>query len=336
MSPSRTTPFAKRTLRDAFDIYIQDQAVRLAARSIRSEREHSGHLLAKFGDKPVCRITVDDVREYLRERKAANAANRTINLETGLLRRIIVRAGRLHVFAGSDALKPLREQKDVGRALSDAERLRLIEVAKSRPSWENAYLAAVLSLNTAMRPGEIQRLRWKDIDFLDKSLIVRRAKTDAGERVIPLNNDAYSAILRLRERSRAIGATEPEHYLFPASATRSMTPDPTKPMQGWRSAWCAMRKAAGLASFRFYDLRHTAITNLAESQTSDTTILDIAGHVSVRMLRHYSHVRKETKRKALDALASVSTVKVEGMSVHVTNHVTNEEDAEPTLSQVVD
>ena len=67
-------------------------------------------------------------------------------------------------------------------------------------------------------------------------------------------------------------------------------------MQGWRSAWCAMRKAAGLASFRFYDLRHTAITNLAESQTSDTTILDIAGHVSVRMLRHYSHVQKETKR----------------------------------------
>jgi len=31
---------------------------------------------------------------------------------------------------------------------------------------------------------------------------------------------------------------------------------------------------------RFHDLRHTAITDLAESQTSDQTIMAIAGHVS--------------------------------------------------------
>ena len=31
--------------------------------------------------------------------------------------------------------------------------------------------------------------------------------------------------------------------------------------------------------------------------------MSIAGHVSQRMLAHYSHVRVEAKRKALDALA---------------------------------
>ena len=31
--------------------------------------------------------------------------------------------------------------------------------------------------------------------------------------------------------------------------------------------------------------------------------MSIAGHVSQRMLAHYSHVRIEAKRKALDALA---------------------------------
>lgn len=31
--------------------------------------------------------------------------------------------------------------------------------------------------------------------------------------------------------------------------------------------------------------------------------MSIAGHVSARMLAHYSHVRVEAKRKALDALA---------------------------------
>jgi hypothetical protein len=54
---------------------------------------------------------------------------------------------------------------------------------------------------------------------------------------------------------------------------------------------------------RFHDLRHHAITELAESRASDATIMAIAGHVSRQMLEHYSHVRLDLKRKALDGLA---------------------------------
>jgi integrase len=60
------------------------------------------------------------------------------------------------------------------------------------------------------------------------------------------------------------------------------------------------------AGLRFHDLRHHAITELAESQASDQTIMAIAGHVSPRMLNHYSHVRLVAKRNALDALADSS------------------------------
>ena len=63
-------------------------------------------------------------------------------------------------------------------------------------------------------------------------------------------------------------------------------------------------RAAGLKGLRFHDLRHTAITKLAETVTSEQTIMDIAGHVSRRMLEHYSHVRLEAKRRALDAIAA--------------------------------
>ena len=55
--------------------------------------------------------------------------------------------------------------------------------------------------------------------------------------------------------------------------------------------------------YRFHDLRHQAITELAESKASDQTIMEIAGHVSRKMLQHYSHVRMEAKRNALDALS---------------------------------
>jgi len=43
---------------------------------------------------------------------------------------------------------------------------------------------------------------------------------------------------------------------------------------------------------------------LAESQASDSTVMAIAGHVFPKMLAHYSHVRLQAKRSALDALST--------------------------------
>ena len=67
--------------------------------------------------------------------------------------------------------------------------------------------------------------------------------------------------------------------------------------------------ASPIAGLRFHDLRHHAITELAESTTSDQTIMSIAGHVSPRMLAHYSHVRLEAKRAAVANLSKDSESK---------------------------
>jgi len=77
-------------------------------------------------------------------------------------------------------------------------------------------------------------------------------------------------------------------------------------------------KKAGLAGFRFHDLRHCAITQLAANGTSDSTIMAIAGHVSRRMLERYSHVRMEAKRNAMEALAT-STKSAGYDTTHDTN-----------------
>ena len=109
--------------------------------------------------------------------------------------------------------------------------------------------------------------------------------------------------------------------------------DPTQRTNGWRTAWRTVTRAVEcpecgkrqrptgtcrnpeckadirglknpLAGLRFHDLRHTAITNLAEGQSSDQTIMSIAGHVSRQMLEHYSHIRIAAKRAALDAIST--------------------------------
>ena len=55
---------------------------------------------------------------------------------------------------------------------------------------------------------------------------------------------------------------------------------------------------------RWQDNRHTLATELAESDAGDEVIMTIAGHVSRAMLSHYSHVRMEAKRRALDEIAA--------------------------------
>jgi integrase len=104
--------------------------------------------------------------------------------------------------------------------------------------------------------------------------------------VIPLNDDAVSAMRELYNRASALEGTRPDHYVFPACENGQI--DLTTPQKSWRSAWRCLRKAAGIPALRFHDLRHHAITELAESQASDATIMAIAGHVSRQMLEHYS------------------------------------------------
>ena len=45
------------------------------------------------------------------------------------------------------------------------------------------------------------------------------------------------------------------------------------------------------------------MTELCEAEANDSIIREIAGHASPKMLAHYSHVRLEARRKALDAIS---------------------------------
>ena len=146
---------------------------------------------------------------------------------------------------------------------------------------------------------------WSDVDLFKKTVAFRKSKTDAGERIVPLTDVAVSALGRLRRRAENFGPVEPSHYVFAKfSGRRAKVFDPTGHVKSWRSAWRTLTKKAGLPGFRFHDLRHCAVTQLAESGASDSTIMAIAGHLSRRMLERYSHVRMEAKRKAIEALAT--------------------------------
>jgi len=89
----------------------------------------------------------------------------------------------------------------------------------------------------------------------------------------------------------------PDHYVWCASQHHRF--DPTTPASKWDTAWRALRTAAGLPGFRFHDLRHTVVTDLLEAGEPEHVIEAVTGHLSRRMLEHYSHQRLKAKGQML-------------------------------------
>jgi len=117
-----------------------------------------------------------------------------------------------------------------------------------------------------------------------------------------LNADALAALV---EHSKwflkKFGTTHPLLYVFPFG--KPQPTDATRSATSFKTAWAKVKEIAGVKG-RWHDNRHTFITDLAErGEAADGTIMDIAGHVSHRMLKHYSHIGMEAKRRAVDSLA---------------------------------
>jgi integrase len=111
----------------------------------------------------------------------------------------------------ADDIRPLREPSTIGRAITEEEKQRLLKTAVMRPEWETAYLAAILCLNTTARGCELKGLQWSDVDLFARTLTIRKSKTAAGERVVPLTGVAVSALARIRGRAEGFGTVEQSH-----------------------------------------------------------------------------------------------------------------------------
>ncbi|MGA8150434.1 MAG: site-specific integrase [Terriglobales bacterium] len=243
LSPTRQE-FARLNFREAAERFLEDRKPQLAPLSIRTEKERARVVNRTFGEVPVRRLKPENILAYVRERKAAGISNATVNRELDIFRGVLKKAKRWHEFA--DEIHPLPVRQNVGRVLGYDEKLRLLRLAASRPEWQNAAWAAALALNTTMRGCEIKQLRWCDVDLIRRTITIRKSKTEAGERVIPLNGDAWNTILSLYRRARKLGEVQSSHYVFPACEASHF--DPKQPLASWRTAWRNLTKLVSCPS----------------------------------------------------------------------------------------
>ena len=336
--------FAKLPFGEAADKFIESKRLEVKPSTLVKNKQLLKKLREVFKTLRLNQITSEHVLAYRDWRAKQGVGPTIINMEVGLLQQILKRAKRWQFIA--DDIKRLKEPPTIGRALSPEQKLQLLHIASQRPEWQTAYWAAILALNTTMRAAEIRSLRWWDIDLFERILQVPESKTEAGLRPIPLTDAAYNTLLEIRRRNELFGPVETNHYVFPSFKTvaqfngkeivgnRYTAFNPEQPMTTWRRAWRSLTKKAGLKGLRFHDLRHHAITEMLENGVPEQMVMEIAGHVSLRMLKRYSHIRMSAKRSAVDCLNTSSITKPDAefglqnsqRDSYVTNHVTVEGD----------
>ena len=114
-------------------------------------------------------------------------------MEVTLIRQVLKRAKRWSVIA--DEISNLPENQNVvGKVLTLEQKLHLFRTAASKPEWDVAYCAGVIAVNTTCRKVELLTARWSDVDLFKREISIERSKTEAGHRLIPLNDEAMAAL----------------------------------------------------------------------------------------------------------------------------------------------
>ena len=226
-----------------------------------------------------------------------------INREVSVLQQMLKRIGRWAEIAQHYQALPMPKESP-HRALTPIEEDRLYRVGSSNPKWEVAYCCFVLAINTTAHWSELRHIRLCDVDDAERTFWVNQGKNEGRRRNEPMNGTAWRAMQHLLKRAKSLGCAEGGHFLIPFQIARGNY-DPSRPAVTCRTALRQILTAAGV-QISFYSFRHHAITKLLENpDVSDETVEAIAGHVSERMKKRYSHTRLHVKRAAVEALERI-------------------------------
>jgi integrase len=294
-----------RTFKDMAEDFYNGYKLRLPDSAVFADYAID-HLKRLLGGKMAVDFNEAVVIKYQNDRLDEKAAPKTINEEVGFLLRILGEPGDLiRIRLRKKKMLKLKTRKFIGKAYSEEEKTRMLDRAREARS-PHIYLALTLALNAGMRDAEIKMLSWAQIQLGKKFLAVGRAKTEGGEgRTIPLNSELFATLTEYVEwYEKKFGKIRPEWYVFPFG--KPYPKDPARHVTTLKTAWSNVRENAQVTG-RWHDNRHTLITELAESGAGDQTIMDIAGHVSKQMLKHYSHIRMEAKRNVLESIVKKPT-----------------------------
>ena len=219
-------------------------------------------------DEPI-KYTNKSGEEVVRPRAIAS-----VNRELALLRAIFndaVQNGLLmrSPFSGIKGIISMADEVRRERVLSFEEEGKLLSACFNRRSHLKAIV--ITALDTAMRRGELLKLKWENVNFTTRTIhvIAMNTKT-ARPRSIGITTRVLKELEELWEKS----PKDLEEFVFGIINTV-------------KKSFTSACKIANIKDFRFHDLRHTAITRMIQAGLAPMEIMKISGHTQMTTFARY-------------------------------------------------
>jgi integrase len=265
------------SLQEAAERYLNEVA--LYHKGGQVERYRLTKLVKSLGKpKLLNSILASDVAT-LKTQRLLEVSSSTVRRELNLLSSLFEIAK--HEWGGTTLVNPVTAVKRPpdslprDRRLTPCEKDRLLSEAK-RSGNTTLHIAIVIALETAMRQGEILKLKWLDVDFDKRQIIVRDTK-NGSNRVVAMSSSLKGHLTAVQK---------PTDCLFEITSS------------GLQHAFKRLVRQLQMHDLRFHDLRHEAISSLFEMGLSVPEVQLMSGHRTLDQLMRYSHARiDEIKRK---------------------------------------
>jgi integrase len=271
--------------------------------------------LGKKAGKPIDAITANDVSGW-RAELAKRVSGATVNKSLKIMRaawKQAMREGLLRedVFGRIDFVKSIRARR---RAFTMDELGRILNACDAE--WRGLVM---FGLYTGQRLGDLAGLTWDNIDTTNGELLIITGKTDRSMSIplaVPLANhistmpagDKPGAPLftGIHATLKASGTGTLSRQFYEILATAGLVKAKThKIVKGTGKGRDARRTSGGLS---FHCLRHTATSLLKNAGVSDVVAREIIGHDSEAISRVYTHIEKDTLRKAMRSMPDVTAM----------------------------
>jgi integrase len=306
----------------AADAWLKAKTDEWAPKTAIIEKTNLSHLRSTFGNCLLNDICPADVGGYRAKRLRDKAAQKTISLELGTLRAMMLFYDLDTKWRAIRKKVKLQKSRKLGRVITAAEETALLSECRASRS-RSLPVAVTLALQTCMRYSEIRLLQWRHVDFGRRVITVGQSKTEAGTgREIPMTSAAKQTLEFWAEN---FPARKPNHFVFPAefyggngsdetfgfTGSKVYGTDATQPIGSWKKAWESAKERAGVEC-RFHDLRHTGCTRLLEAGVSHPVVAEIMGwsaSTAIRMIKEvYGHVGLAARRRAMEQLEQVAVI----------------------------
>lgn len=276
---------------------------------------------ATFAEMPIGRITNAHIQEWVKgmtvrgSKKKTGLSPATIDTRYNLLRQAFKQAVRDRVIAEdpTDGVRlPKQRRKEAAMAIPTVEQVR--EALNFAPEWFRAYVAVCAF--AGLRLGEAAGLQLSDVDFLRRTITVRRQLQGANNRTLESSAPKHGSERLvyippqlaevLAKHVQDFGVRGDEQWLFGVNGNCF-----NRGTAG--HYWRVTREAAGLKEFTLHDLRHFYASALIADGCDVVTVQRALGHsVPSITLNTYSHLWPSAEDKTRTAATGLMAAVLDG------------------------